>query len=100
MFEDIFRLNDRTLQVVLRQIDVSDLALALRGTGERIRRRVVSNMSQRAGELLVEEMELMPPQKRRVVEDAQSKLLAIVRRLEESGAIEIPRGEGGADDVV
>jgi flagellar motor switch protein FliG len=100
VFEDIVKLDDRGVQLVLKEIDTKDLALALRGVGQDVRDKVLGNMSQRGAEMLVEEMEYMPPQKRSVVEEAQGRIVAEIRRLEEAGALTIGRGGGGDDDLV
>jgi flagellar motor switch protein FliG len=99
VFEDILKLDDRSIQLVLKEIDAKDLALALRGASEEVQERIVSNMSQRAAEMLKEEMEYMPPQRRKVVEEAQSKVVAAVRKLEEAGSIVVARGSGDEDLV-
>jgi flagellar motor switch protein FliG len=97
-FEDIFGLDDRAIQLVLKEVDSKDLALALRGASEDVTERIMTNMSERGAEMLKEEMEFMPPQRRRVVEEAQSKIVAVVRRLEDAGEIFISRGGGAAED--
>ena len=99
VFEDIVKLDDRGVQVLLKEIDQKDLALALRGVSEEVRDKVVSNMSQRAAEMLLEEIEYQPPQLRRVVEEAQGRIVARVRALEEAEAIVIGRGDG-EDELV
>jgi flagellar motor switch protein FliG len=98
VFEDIVKLDDRAIQLVLREADQKDLALALRGVSEEVRDRVLANMSERGAQMLLEEMEYQPPQRKRVVEEAQGRVVAIVRKLEEAGALVIARGE--ADDVL
>lgn len=92
VFEDLMKLDDRAIQLILKEVDAKDLALALRGASEGLTERVLANMSQRAGEMLREEMEYMPPQRRRTVEEAQTKIVAVVRKLEEAGGIMIARG--------
>ena len=77
-----------------------DLALALRGASDDVKERILANMSQRAGETLREEMEYMPPQRRRTIEEAQTKIVAVVRRLEDAGAIFVARGGEGNDEEV
>jgi flagellar motor switch protein FliG len=99
VFEDILKLDDRSIQLVLKDVDTKDLALALRGASEEVKERILANMSQRGAEMLREEMEFMPPQRRRVVEEAQTKIVASVRRLEDAGEIVIARG-GADDDLV
>jgi flagellar motor switch protein FliG len=91
-FEDIIKLDDRSIQLVLKEVDSKDLAVALRGVGKDVQQRIFGNMSERGGEMLAEEMEFMPAQKRVVVEEAQGRIVAVVRRLEEAGGIVISRG--------
>ena len=91
VFEDIVKLDDRSVQLVLKEVDQKDLALALRGVSEEVKQKVLSNMSQRGAEMLLEEIEYQPPQRRRVVEEAQGRIVANMRRLEEAGAIVIAR---------
>ena len=98
VFEDILKLDDRAIQLVLKEVDSKDLALAMRGSTYEVKERILANMSQRGAEMLREEMEFMPPQRRRVVEEAQTKIVAVVRRLEDSGEIVIARGGGDEDD--
>jgi flagellar motor switch protein FliG len=98
VFEDIAKLDDRSIQLVLREADQRDLALALRGVEEDVRDAILANMSERGGTLLREEMEFQPPQRKRIVEEAQGRIVAIVRRLEDAGALVI--GRGGRDIVV
>ena len=99
VFEDIVKLDDRSVQILLKDVDQKDLALALRGVSEEVRDKVVANMSQRAAEMLLEEIEYQPPQLRRVVEEAQGRIVAKVRQLEEAEAIVIGRGDG-EDELV
>jgi flagellar motor switch protein FliG len=96
-FEDLHRLTDRDLQQVLREVDQKDLALALRGVPEWLWEKVTSNMSSRAADLLKEDMEAQPPQRKHVVEEAQGRIVAVVRRLEEAGTIEL--GGGGDEET-
>ena len=97
-FEDIVKLDDRSIQLVLREADQKDLALALRGVNDDVKERILSNMSERGAQMLVEEMAYMPPQRKRVVEEAQGRIVGVIRRLEESGEIVIARGGGGEED--
>jgi flagellar motor switch protein FliG len=96
VFEDIARLDDRSIQLVLREVDQRDLALALRGVEENVKDRLLSNMSERGAQMLREEMEFQPPQKKRVVEEAQGRIVGVVRRLEDAGTLVIGRGSGDA----
>ena len=91
-FEDLHRLTDRDLQRVLREVDQKDLALALRGVPDWLMEKVTSNMSSRAAELLRDDMEAQAPQRKHIVEEAQGRVVAVVRRLEDGGTINL----GGA----
>ncbi len=95
-FEDVVKLDDRSIQLVLKEVDAKDLGLALRGVNEEVKDRIFNNMSERGAEMLREEMEFQPAQRRSVVEEAQGRIVAAVRRLEESGELVITRG--GDDD--
>jgi flagellar motor switch protein FliG len=99
-FEDVVKLDDRSIQMVLKEVDQKDLAIALRGVNEDVRSRIFSNMSERGAELLKEEIEFQPPQRRRIIEEAQGRIVGVVRRLEEAGAIVISRGSGGDDELM
>jgi flagellar motor switch protein FliG len=97
-FEDMVKLDDRSIQMVLKEVDQKDLAIALRGVSGDVRDRIFSNMSERGGELLREEIEFQPPQRRRIIEEAQGRIVGVVRRLEEAGAVVLSRGGSGGDD--
>jgi len=99
-FEDIVKLDDRSIQLVLKGVDAKDLGLALRGVNDETKARIFSNMSERGAEMLREEMEFQPAQKRSVVEEAQGRIVASIRRLEESGEIIISRGGGEEDQML
>jgi flagellar motor switch protein FliG len=96
VFEDITKLDDRSIQLVLREADQKDLALALRGVSDDVKQKILQNMSERGAQMLVEEMSYQPPQRRRIVEEAQGRVVAIVRRLEEAGALVLSRGDTDA----
>jgi flagellar motor switch protein FliG len=96
-FDDIVELPDRDVQLVLREIDQKDLALALRGVDEAVRDKLMANLSARAAEVVRDDMEAMGPQPKAAVEEAQSSIVAAVRRLEDAGQITLSRGE---EDVV
>ena len=102
VFEDIVKLDDRSVQLVLKDVDQKDLAMALRGVSEEVKQKILSNMSQRGAEMLLEEMEYQPPQRRSVIEEAQTRIVGTVRRLEDAGAIVIARGDEDeeAEDLV
>jgi flagellar motor switch protein FliG len=99
-FEDVVKLDDRSIQMVLKEVDQKDLAIALRGVSDEVRNRIFRNMSERGAEMLKEEIDFQPPQRKRVVEEAQGRIVGIVRRLEETGAIVISRGGGGGEDAL
>lgn len=98
VFEDIVRLDDRSIQQVFREVDSREWALALKTASEEVSARIFKNISKRAGEMLREEMEYMGPVRLRDVEEAQQKIVAAIRRLEDAGEIVIARG--GEDEVV
>jgi len=98
VFEDVIHLDDRSIQQVLREVDQKDLALALKGSSEEVKEKVKKNMSKRAAELIEEEIEFMGPVRLRDVEEAQQRIVGIIRRLEDSGEIVIARG--GGDDLI
>jgi flagellar motor switch protein FliG len=99
MFEDIVNLDDRSVQLVLRQVEPSDLATALKGVAEPVRDKVTGNLSERGRENLLEEIDLLGPVKVKMVEEAQQKIVSVIRSLEDSGQIEIQRG-GEADELI
>ena len=92
MFEDITLLEDRDVQQVLRQVDNADLAVALKGVTDEVRIKVTSNMSERAATTLLEDVDLLGPVLLRQVEEAQQKVILIIRRLEDAGEIVLRRG--------
>lgn len=98
VFEDIVQLDDRAVQLVLRQVDSHDLALALKGSGEEVMNKIKRNISKRAAQMLQEEIDYMGPVRLRDVEEAQQKIVAEIRRLEEQGQIIITRG--GRDEII
>lgn len=93
VFEDVVGLDDRAIQQIMKEVDVKDLATALKGVSGEVQRKIYGNMSERAVKMLKEDMEFMGPVKMRVVEESQQKIVAVIRRLEESGEIMIGRGE-------
>ncbi len=94
VFEDIVQLDDRSLQMVLREVDQKDLSLALTATNDEVKNKIYKNMSKRAGDMLKEELEFMGPVKIRDVEDAQQKIVGVIRNLEDKGDIVVSRGKG------
>jgi|SRR5579863_1709574 flagellar motor switch protein FliG len=95
--EDLVKLEDKALQLLLRQVDTKELALALKGTTEGVKDRLLANLSERAQENLKEEMELLGPQRLRDVEKARKEVVRAVRQLEQEGSIVLSRG---TDDYV
>ncbi|QPC46342.1 flagellar motor switch protein FliG [Mangrovibacillus cuniculi] len=98
VFEDIVTLDNRSIQRVIRDCENEDLLLSLKVSSEEVKEIVFRNMSKRMVDTFKEEMEFMGPVRLRDVEEAQSRIVAIIRRLEESGEIIIARG--GGDDII
>lgn len=98
VFEDIVMLDDRGIQLVLREVDSKDLALSIKGSNPEVGQKIMSNMSSRASQMLKEDIEFMGPVRLRDVEEAQQRIVKVIRRLEESGAIVISRG--GGDELI
>lgn len=98
VFEDILRLDDRSLQRILREVDLKELSLALKGATEELRTKFFKNMSKRAAEMLKEDMDYMGPVRVKDVEESQQKVVNVVRGLEEQGEIVI--ATGGEDELV
>jgi flagellar motor switch protein FliG len=98
VFEDIVTLDNRAIQRVIREIQNEDLLLALRASSEEVKDVMFRNMSQRMAENFKEEMEYMGPVRLRDVEEAQSRIVSTIRKLEEAGELVIARG--GGDDVI
>lgn len=96
MFEDIVTLDDRAIQLVLRQVQVTDIAAALKGVPNRVRDKIMQNMSERAALDLAEEIDVMGPVRLHVVEEAQAAVVRVIRELEETGQIIVGRGEEDA----
>jgi flagellar motor switch protein FliG len=98
VFEDIVTLDNRSIQRFLREVDNSDLALALKGASEEVKKVIFANMSKRLQEMIKEDMEYMGSVRLRDVENAQQKIVNIIRQLEEAGEIIISRG--GGDEII
>lgn len=96
MFEDLVSLEDRAIQLVLREVQVNDLATALKGVPDKVRARVQQNMSERAALMLAEEIELLGPVRVHIVEEAQAAIVRVIRNLEETGQIVVGRGDEDA----
>lgn len=98
MFEDIVNIQDKDIQKILKEVDRKDLALALKVADENLRNKIFSNMSERAADLLKEELQYMGMVKLKEVEAAQAKIIDIVKSLEESGEISL-NVRGSKEDV-
>lgn len=98
MFEDIVTIDDRSMQLVLRQVDTGQLALALKGVADTVRSKITTNLSERAATDLLEEIDILGPVRLSQVEEAQQLVIQTIRELEEQGQITIHRG--GDDDLV
>src|SRR5699024_6861519 len=96
--EDIVILDNRAIQRVIREVDNEDLRLSLKVASDEVKDIIFKNMSQRMATTFKEEMEYMGPVRLRDVEEAQTRIVAVIRRLEEIGEIIIARG--GGDDII
>jgi len=98
VFEDILLLDDRAIQRVLRDVDNGDLAIALKSANEEVQNAIFNNLSKRLAVMIREDMEFMGPVRMKDVEEAQQKIVNVIRRLEDSAEIVISRG--GGDEIV
>lgn len=98
VFEDILLLDDRAIQRVLRDVDNNDLAVALKGANEEVQNVIFKNLSKRLAAMIREDMEFMGPVRMKDVEEAQQKIVGIIRKLEDSAKIVISRG--GGDEII
>ncbi len=98
VFEDVVMLDDKAIQKVLREVDTQELAKALKAVDSEVQDKIFRNMSKRAASILKEEMEYMGPTRRKDVEEAQQKIVSIIRKLEEQGEVVIARS--GEEDVL
>ena len=98
VFEDILLLDDRAIQRVLRDVDNADLGIALKGANEEVQNVIFKNLSKRLASMIKEDMEFMGPVRMKDVEEAQQKIVSIIRKLEDSAEIVISRG--GGDEIV
>jgi flagellar motor switch protein FliG len=99
VFEDLVLVDDRGIQQVMKEVDSKELALAIKAASSEVKEKIFKNMSKRAAEAVKEEMEFMGPVRLRQVEEAQQRIVAIVRKLEEGGEIVI-QGRGGKGEEV
>lgn len=98
VFEDILLLDDRVIQRVLRDVDNADLGVALKAANEEVQNVIFKNLSKRLAAMIKEDMEFMGPVRMKDVEEAQQKVVSVIRKLEDSGEIVISRG--GGDEIV
>ena len=98
VFEDILSLDDRSIQRVLREVDNNELAVALKASNEEVKNVIFNNLSKRLATMIKEDMDFMGPVRMKDVEDAQQKIVNIIRKLEDSGEIIISRG--GGDELI
>ena len=98
VFEDILLLDDRAIQRVLRDVENGDLATALKGSNEEVQNAIFNNLSKRLAAMIKEDMEFMGPVRMKDVEEAQQKIVNVIRKLEDSAEIVISRG--GGDEIV
>ena len=92
------QLDDKAVQRVLRDVENSELSLALKGSNEEVQGKIFKNLSQRLADMIKEDMEFMGPVRMKDVEDAQQKIVNEIRKLEDAGEIVISRG--GGDDII
>ncbi|HEY8361559.1 MAG TPA: flagellar motor switch protein FliG [Tissierellaceae bacterium] len=97
VFEDIVTLDNRSIQRIIREVDNSQWAIALKGASEEVKQVIFSNMSKRLAEMIKEDIEFMGPVRIRDIEDAQQNIVNVIRKLEEDGEIITPRG---GDEVI
>jgi flagellar motor switch protein FliG len=98
VFEDIVMLDDRSIQKVLREVDQQELSKALKSVDAEVQDKIFKNMSKRAAQMLKEDMEFMGPVRLKDVEEAQQKIVSIIRHLEDTGEIVVARA--GEDELV
>jgi len=98
VFEDIVMLDDRSIQKVMREVDSTELAKALKSVDTEVQDKIFRNMSKRAASMLKEDMEFMGPVRLKDVEEAQQKIVSIIRHLEDTGEIVVARA--GEDELV
>ncbi len=98
VFEDIANLDDKSIQRILREIENNDIAVALKGVSDEVQDVIFRNLSSRLADMIEEDMEYMGPIRLKDVEEAQQKIVSVVRKLEDAGEIVISRG--GGDDII
>jgi flagellar motor switch protein FliG len=98
VFEDIVSLDNRSIQRVLKEVDNHELAIALKSAGDNVKQIILSNVSKRLAAMIEEDLEYMGPKRMKEIEDAQQKIVNVIRKLEDAGEIVISRGAG--DDII
>ena len=98
IFEDILLLDSKSIQRVLRDVENSDLGIALKGANEQVQNVIFENLSKRLAAMIKEDMEFMGPVRMKDVEEAQQKIVSVIRKLEDAGEIVISRG--GGDEII
>lgn len=98
VFEDVLTLDNRSIQRFLREVDNNQLAIALKGSTEEVQKTIFSNMSKRLVDMIKEDIEFMGPVRLKDVEEAQQKIVNVIRKLEDAGEIVISRG--GGDEII
>jgi flagellar motor switch protein FliG len=93
VFEDIVKFSSKDVQTLLKNVESSQLAMALKGASEDLKQKILGNMSVRASEMLREEMEYLGPVRLSAVEQVQQQIVDVVRRLEDAGEITVHAGE-------
>lgn len=99
VFEDMIKLDDRSVQRLLREVETKDLAMALKGANAEVKEKIFKNMSERASTMLKDDMEYMGPVRAKEVQECQTKIVAIIRALEAAGEIILFR-DSQEDDLI
>jgi len=100
VFEDINKLADQDIAAILKNVDNTQWALALKGASEELKGKIFKNMSKRAGKMLQEEIEYLGPQRASDVERIQQEIVDVIRKLEDAGEVTINTGKGGGETFV
>jgi len=99
VFADMVLLDDKSIQAVVKEVDGGDLVLALKGSSDAVKEKVFKNISKRQADTINDELSFMGPVKASVVNEAQQKIINIIRKLDQEGKILI-QGKGGSDDII
>ncbi len=100
VFDDLMKLDNKSIQLLLKEVDNSQWAVALKGASDDVRQKIFNNLSQRAAETLKEEMEFLGPTRVSDVEAMQQQVVDVVRRLEDAGQIQVSSNSGDGDQFV